>query len=50
MHPALKMLAGSIVGDSGNMADRPERDGALATGVEQRYRGNNQSPARCHRS
>jgi hypothetical protein len=32
------------------MADRPERDGALATGAEQRYRGNNQSSVRYHRS
>jgi len=49
-HPALKMLLGSIVRDSGSMADRPERDGALATGAEQRYRGNNQSSVRYHRS
>jgi len=49
-HPALEMLAGSIVRDSGSMSDRPEGDSALATGIEQRYRGNSQSSARCHRS
>jgi len=49
-HPALKMLVGSIVRDSGSMADRRERDGALATGFAQRYRGDNQSSVHCHRS
>ena len=32
------------------MADRPEGDGALATGVEQRCRGDNQSSVRGHHS
>jgi hypothetical protein len=32
------------------MAARPEGDGALAAGVEQRYRGDNQSSILGHRS
>jgi AcrR family transcriptional regulator len=47
--PKVAQRVNQVVRDSRCMADRPEGDGALATGVGQHYRGNDQSSVRCHR-